>query len=70
MSTSPGFTHPGPRGLKVACETCGATGYDRRPWQDLHRRGHLPCGACGRQLTVKLDGTARVHTRCPERQET
>lgn len=67
--TSPGFTYAGPRGTQVACDVCGRRGYDRNLWQDVCRRGHLPCSDCGRRLAVRLDGSARVHTRCPNRPE-
>lgn len=56
---------------KVECVVCGATGYPTIPgrecrWQRPHRRGHRPCLDCGRLLTVRLDGSARSHTRCPK----
>jgi hypothetical protein len=50
---------------RVTCSVCGARGFPGGSWQAPHRRGHAPCFRCGRPLTVKLDGTARVHTRCP-----
>jgi DNA-directed RNA polymerase subunit RPC12/RpoP len=52
--------------ITVRCTTCGAKGLPGGRWQQAHRRGHKRCPRCGRQLTVKLDGTARVHTRCPK----
>lgn len=61
---------PLPGSRKVECVVCRAKGYPSTPrsesrWQRPHRRGHRPCLACGRQLTVKLDGSARRHSRCP-----
>jgi uncharacterized OB-fold protein len=55
-----------PHSIKVRCSVCGAKGFPGGSWQATHRRGHKPCPRCHRQLTVKLDGTARVHTRCPK----
>jgi ribosomal protein S27E len=55
------------RSGKVRCIVCGATGFDGCPWQWSHERGHEPCPWCGKQLSVRLDGTARVHSKCPER---
>lgn len=34
------------------------------PWQLRCLMGHLQCPRCKRWLRVKLDLTARVHTRC------
>jgi hypothetical protein len=65
--TAATFTHFSPHSLRVACGVCDARGFPDGAWQDPHRRGHAPCPRCGRQLTVKLDGTPRVHTRCPRR---
>lgn len=53
--------------IKWQCETCGAAGYPRGKWMHNHQRQHHPCPWCGRMLTSKLDGTPRVHTRCPKR---
>jgi transcription elongation factor Elf1 len=50
---------------RVRCTVCGRTGYVGGTWKEACERGHLPCLDCGRQLSVKLDGTRRVHTRCP-----
>lgn len=65
----------GVTGPKWACDTCHRSGYghpdsDRGHaphWTDSCRRGHAPCGWCGKQLSLRLDGTPRVHSRCPER---
>lgn len=64
------FRQAGPRSHKVACSVCGATGYDYpgAPWQERHLAGHIPCGDCGRPLTVLYDGSPRKHARCPARQ--
>jgi endogenous inhibitor of DNA gyrase (YacG/DUF329 family) len=59
------FVPASPRSIRVKCGTCGARGFPGGSWQAPHRRGHKPCPHCGRQLPVKLDGGARVHTRCP-----
>lgn len=62
-----GYSMTGP---KWRCDVCGRTGYGLHgpySWADSCRRGHLPCSWCGRMITVRLDGTARVHARCPER---
>ena len=70
MSWPPvGFVEAGPRSRKLACVTCGEKGYAYGKWMARHRRPHLPCPWCGRRFAVKLDGTARVHTRCPNRPE-
>lgn len=53
---------------RVACTVCGISGYYGAPWQRPHRRGHAPCLNCGRQLTVRLDGTPRKHNRCPRKE--
>lgn len=60
------FVPAGPRSAKLACATCGRTGYPAMPWQLICRRGHAPCSSCGKQLAVLLDGSPRVHTRCPD----
>lgn len=69
-----GYSYIGP---KWRCDTCGRTGYsDGDPserssnwkhWSDACKHGHAPCEWCGRQLTLRQDGTPRVHTRCPDR---
>lgn len=58
------FEPVGTRG-RVRCTVCGMRGYPGGSWQDTHRRGHASCPRCGRMLQVKLDGSARTHTRCP-----
>lgn len=62
-----GFVVPGPLARKIACAICGERGYSGGKWMDRHRRPHLPCPWCGRLFAVKLDGTGRIHTRCPKR---
>jgi hypothetical protein len=52
-------------GTRWACATCEATGLPNGDWMATHQRPHHPCPDCGRQLVSKLDGTPRVHTRCP-----
>ena len=57
-------------GRRVACTVCGrfgmpGSGPNPQPWQKVCLRGHKPCDYCGRMSPVKLDGMARVHTRCP-----
>ncbi len=69
-----GYSMSGP---KWRCDVCGRSGYgdphqERGNWAASHwsaacKRGHSPCAWCGRQLTVLMDGTPRVHTRCPRR---
>ena len=73
-----GYSMTGP---KWRCNTCHRTGYGTgsTPWHQNWRgdaitnwsvaclRGHSPCPWCGRQLTLRMDGTPRVHARCPER---
>lgn len=59
------FEPVGTRG-RVRCTVCGMRGYPGGSWQVSHRRGHAPCPRCGRMLQVKLDGSARTHTRCPK----
>jgi hypothetical protein len=69
-----GYSMTGP---KWRCDVCGRTGYgdpnaDRGRWRAPHwsdgcKRGHSPCEWCGRQTVLRLDGTPRVHTRCPNR---
>lgn len=72
-----GYSYTGP---KWRCDVCDRTGYsdgdpnDRDPsawsgswWFYTCLRGHSPCPWCGTQLTVRLDGTPRVHSRCPDR---
>ena len=56
------------------CDVCGRRGLTdpAQPtcytqWFTGCQRGHSPCAWCGRQLTVRMDGTPRVHARCPER---
>lgn len=68
---SRGYSWTGP---KWACDTCGRSGYSdpSQPrgysqWFTACERGHSPCEWCGRQLTLRLDGTPRVHSRCKER---
>jgi len=66
----PGFRYAGARGGRLECTTCGARGWtylDPRSWMAVHGRPHHPCPWCGRPLVTKLDGTPRVHTRCPNR---
>ncbi|ACZ29621.1 hypothetical protein Xcel_0582 [Xylanimonas cellulosilytica DSM 15894] len=79
MSTATGFTmiHGGrwygynQTGPKWRCNICGREGYgnDQGPyvWHKSCLRGHSPCPWCGRQLALRIDGTPRVHSRCPER---
>lgn len=60
---------------KWRCDVCGRSGYGDPHaqrghyghWSDACKRGHSPCEWCGRQLTLRMDGTPRVHTRCPGR---
>jgi hypothetical protein len=56
---------------KYECTVCHRTGFggDSGPgsWADSCLRGHAPCPWCGAILTVKKDGTPRVHTRCTKR---
>lgn len=69
-----GYRETGP---KWRCDVCGRSGYgdphlarERRygsHWSDSCWRGHAPCPWCGRQLALRMDGTPRVHSRCPER---
>ena len=65
-----GYNMTGP---KWRCDVCERTGYGdpatawRHHWSEACKRGHSPCEWCGRQLTLRQDGTPRVHTRCPER---
>ncbi|NYD43949.1 hypothetical protein [Nocardioides panaciterrulae] len=67
-----GYSYSGP---KWRCAVCGRTGYGdpatagRHHWSEACKRGHSPCEWCGRLLTLRLDGTPRVHARCPERPE-
>lgn len=53
------------------CDRRGLTDPDQptryNQWFTGCQRGHSPCVWCGRQLTVRMDGTPRVHARCPER---
>jgi len=73
--TKPGPTPHPPDGFHQApnwsnrwvCNICETRGLPGGKWMETHRRGHAPCPRCGRQLTVKLDGTPRVHTRCPSK---
>lgn len=62
-----GFHAAGNWSNRWVCDTCEVRGLPHGKWMETHRRGHAPCPRCGRQLTVKLDGTPRVHTRCPNR---
>lgn len=67
-----GYNETGP---KWRCDVCSREGYgdpnvDRHRWvhwSDSCKRGHSPCAWCGRQLSLRKDGTPRVHARCPER---
>lgn len=67
-----GYSFTGP---KWRCDDCGRTGYTNptagefrySSWFDACKRGHSPCVWCGRVLSVRMDGTPRVHSRCPER---
>ena len=66
-----GYSFSGP---KWRCDICGRTGYGDPAdttwpghWSTACKRGHSPCAWCGRQLTLLLDGTPRVHARCPDR---
>lgn len=58
---------------RYQCTVCGRQGYGARGrpfgWYESCARGHAPCAWCGRMLAVRKDGTARVHTQCPERPE-
>lgn len=58
---------------RYECTVCHREGYgyDGKPyrWYESCARGHSPCAWCGRMLPVLKDGTARVHTRCPDRPE-
>ena len=56
------------------CDVCGRRGLTDpdqparyTQWFTGCQRGHSPCVWCGRQLTVRMDGTPRVHSRCPQR---
>lgn len=60
------------RNPKWRCDTCGRAGYGSDTevpysWAEACRVGHSPCVWCGRQLTLRKDGSPRVHSRCPER---
>lgn len=62
------------RSPRWACNTCGRSGITdpgdaarRDQWFTACQRGHSPCVWCGRQLTLRKDGTPRVHARCPGR---
>lgn len=55
-------------GIRVRCIVCGISGFPGGRWQNPHRRGHSPCLNCGRQLTVRLDGSPRKHNRCPRKE--
>lgn len=60
--------HAAPNGSnRWVCNTCEARGLPRGKWMETHRRAHHRCPDCGRWQTAKLDGTPRVHTRCPNR---
>lgn len=59
-----------PRGGKVTCLVCDRKGYMGGAWMEGCRRGHAPCPLCGRMLTVLLDGSPRMHARCPQRRAT
>lgn len=61
-------------GPKWRCDVCGREGYGDPHaksayghWSDSCRNGHAPCPWCGKQLSLRQDGTPRVHTRCPSR---
>jgi hypothetical protein len=54
-------------GTRWACSTCQVVGLPDGRWMEHHRRPHHACPDCGRQLTAKNDGSARLHTRCPRR---
>jgi hypothetical protein len=51
--------------VKLRCRTCGTQGWSGGRWMNPHRKGHLPCPRCGGLLSVKVDGTARIHAKCP-----
>lgn len=55
------------------CDECEATGYGDlflpAEWARAHARGHEKCPYCGTLCTLRMNGTARVHTRCPNRPE-
>lgn len=63
-----GYSWSGP---KWRCDDCGKTGYGtlEKPytWSNSCLNGHSECPWCGRVLTLRNDGTPRVHSRCPER---
>lgn len=65
-----GYSYSGP---KWRCDVCGRTGYgdpnreNHHHWSNACKRGHSPCPWCGRQLSLRMDGTPRVHSRCPAR---
>lgn len=59
------FPPNGPLSRKVRCSVCWASGYPGCTWTRKHLAGHRRCPDCGTWLTTRLDGTARVHTRCP-----
>lgn len=65
-----GYRYVGP---KWRCDDCWRTGYGDpasawpNHWSAACKRGHSPCVWCGKQLTLRIDGTPRVHSRCPER---
>lgn len=61
------------RSPRWACDVCGRSGYHdpatayRGHWSEACKRGHSPCAWCGKLLTLRMDGTPRVHSRCDER---
>lgn len=65
-----GYSYSGP---KWRCDDCGRQGYGDPDapwsghWSEACKRGHSPCVWCGKQLTLRIDGTPRVHSRCKER---
>ena len=65
-----GYSYSGP---KWRCDVCERTGYGdpenawQHHWSEPCKRGHSPCVWCGRLLTLRKDGTPRVHARCTER---
>ena len=57
----PRFVYAFARGTKVACITCGRTGYDGGSWQDSCRRGHpYVCPECPKAFSSK-SGVAAHH---------
>lgn len=65
---------PNSRRGRIRCKVDGQAGdyYDddfHNGWMEPHIRGHLPCPKCGNLLSVKRDGSARTHAKCPPRSE-